>query len=273
MPRILQNRLPVAPWMAEHTLRLPGTVPIDPKDWLQRDEAFAAQMAYRDALIAGREAEVHALLPGAEAAARELLATVLSRLVDAPGYAREGDAVRRPDGVRVTLDGPPLRVAGRLVQEDLCLLEKPEGSDEHVLTGAVLCFPSNWTLAEKLGRGLRRIHLPVQPYDDGVARRVQRMFDLIRPEAPVMRANLLVYDRDELHNPRPEFAKHYPAPGEGRFVRVERQTILRLPETRALVFSIHTYLVRPEALTPDQRARLAEVRPGAFAPARCASSS
>ena len=61
MPPILHDRLPVAPWMAEHTLRLPGTTPIDPADWLQRDEVFAEQMAYRDALIAEREAEVHAL--------------------------------------------------------------------------------------------------------------------------------------------------------------------------------------------------------------------
>ena len=33
--------------MADHTLRLRGTVPIDTADWLQRDEVFAAQMAER----------------------------------------------------------------------------------------------------------------------------------------------------------------------------------------------------------------------------------
>ena len=43
MPEIVQSRLPVAPWMADHMLRLPGTVPIAPADWLQRDEAFAAR--------------------------------------------------------------------------------------------------------------------------------------------------------------------------------------------------------------------------------------
>jgi len=89
----------------------------------------------------------------------------------------------------IPLDGEPLIVAGRLVQEDLVVLERPEGGDEHVLTGAILCFPSNWTLAEKFGKGLARIHLPIESYDASIARRVQRMFDLIRPEAPVMRAN------------------------------------------------------------------------------------
>jgi hypothetical protein len=265
MPRILHQRLPLAPWAEPRMLRLPGTAPIVPADWLQRDEVFAAQMAARDALIAARGPEVHALLPGAEPAAAELLATVLAHLGRAPGYARGDGVVERPDGVRVPLDGPPLATAGRLVQEDLCLLEKPAGGDEHVLTGAVLCFPSNWTLAQKLGRGLARLHLPVERYDAEVARRVQRLFDAVRPETPLMRANLLVYAEDELFNPRLEFARHAPAPGTGRFVRVERQTILRLPATRAVVFSIHTYLIAVAALTPNERAGLAAARPDAFA--------
>lgn len=267
MPEIFQRRLPVAPWMAGHTLRLPGTTPIALADWLQRDEAFPEQMAYRDALIAEREAEVHALLPEAAPAAAELLALVLAHLEGVPGYERTARAMRRPDGVEVPLDGPPLLTAGRLVQEDLCLLDKAEGEAEHRLTGAILCFPSNWTLAQKIGHSLSRIHLPVDPYDPEIARRVQRMFDTIRPEAPVMRANLLLYSRHDLWNPRAEFARHTPDPDAARFIRVERQTMLRLPVTRAVVFSIHTYMVEPSALTPEQRDKLAEVRPGAFAAA------
>ncbi len=265
MSAILQDRLSVAPWMAAHTLRLPGTQPIDPADWLMRDEAFAAQMAYRDRLIAERPGEVHAITAGCAPAAEELRALVLAHLAAAPGYAREGCELRRPDGVAVPLDGPPLLVAGRLVQEDLCILEKPEGAGEHVLTGAILCFPSNWTLAQKMGHGLARIHLPVDAYDETVARRVQRLFDLIRPEAPLMRANLLLYGADDLFNARREFERHAPEPGAARYVRVERQVLLRLPQTGAVVFSIHTHMVRPEALTPEQLARLEAVRPGALA--------
>ncbi len=264
MPPILQRSLPVVPWMAEHTLRLPGTVPIAPEDWLVRDDAFAAQMAARDALIAGQPEAVHAMMDESRPAADELLARVLGAIAAVPGYAVGATSVRRPDGVEVPLAGPPLCVAGRLVQEDLCILQKRAGEDEHRLTAAILCFPSNWTLAQKLGHGLARIHLPVDRYDDGVARRVQRLFDSIRPETPLMRANLLPYSDGGLHNPRTEFARHTPPPGGARFVRVERQVLLRLPETRAVVFSIHTYVVRPADLPPDQRARLEEVRPGVF---------
>jgi len=261
----VHDRLPLAPWMADHTLRLPGTVPIAPADWLQRDEVFAAQMAERDRLILGRPAEVHAMTGTARPAAEELLGLVLAHLVGVPGYAREPGEVRRPDGVAVPLDGPPLVVAGRLVQEDLVVIEKPAGEDEHRLTAAVVCFPSNWTLAEKLGMPLVRIHRPVPAYDDAVARRVQRLFDAVRPEAPLMRANLIPDAGAELHNPRPEFSWHGPRPGEVRFVRVERQTILRLPATGAAAFSIHVYQVPLAAITGPERDRLREVRPDWFA--------
>ncbi|MFT3974558.1 MAG: DUF3445 domain-containing protein [Amaricoccus sp.] len=117
-PNVLHDRLPVVPWMAEHTLRLPGTTPITLADWLQRDEVFAGQMSLRDWLIAERPAEVHALAPGARPAADELLALVLAHLEGVPGYVREGGAMRRPDGILVPLAGAPLLVAGRLVQED-----------------------------------------------------------------------------------------------------------------------------------------------------------
>jgi hypothetical protein len=112
---------------------------------------------------------------------------------------------------------------------------------------------------------LVRIHLPVESYDAGVAKRVQRLFDAIRPEAPLMRANLIPYAHAELHSPRPEFSRHSPGPGEVRFVRVERQTLLRLPVTRAVVFSIHAYHVPLAAITGAERERLQAVRPHWFA--------
>jgi dimethylamine monooxygenase subunit A len=261
---IHQTSLPFAPWMTPHSLRLPGTRPIALTDWLVQDEVFAAQMAARDRLTADAEPLVHHLGAGAEPAAEELRALVLGLLEVAPGYAREGAGLRRPDGVLVPRDGPPLLVLGRLIQEDLVILEKPEGGSEHVLTGAIVCFPSNWTLAQKVGLPLGRIHLPVERYDESVAARVQRLFDAVRPEAPLVRANLLPYAHDRLHSPRREFHRHAPGPGEARFLRSERQVILRLPGTHAVVFSIHTFLIDPATLPPEQRDRLSEILPGRF---------
>ena len=236
--------------------RLPGVQPLAMEDWLVVDEAFAGQMVLRDHLLAERRGDVHAMTPGAEGAAEALLALVLEHL--GPGYRREEGAVLRPDGVRVPLDAePPLITAARLVQEDLCLMQPgPEGA--HVLSAAVLCFPASWTLSEKIGRPLPAIHGPVAAYDAGMAARVQRLFDAIRPGRPLWRQNALVYADPALHQPRPEAAPRREVPGAGRYLRSERQSLLRLPASDAVAFTIHTYVVPMGALPPEWRAELGD---------------
>lgn len=253
---ILQARLPFAPWTDPRSRKMPGVMPLDPDDWLQVDDAYAAQMALRDRLIAEREAEVHALLPQAQAAARELYDSVLPRL-PALGFRLEQGAAIRPDGVRVALDpSQPLMTLGRLCQEDFCLMQEDAGG-EHLLTGAILCFPAGWRLDQKLGRALLRIHLPVGKYDEDIARRVQRLFDAIRPEQPLWRANAH-FSGAPLFNPLPEGLARSETDSAMPYIRSERQCLLRLPQSRAVVFSIHTYLVREDDLTAGQRSALKE---------------
>ncbi len=261
---VLNAHLPFAPWADQKTRRLPGTQPLDPADWLRVEDSYAGQMAERDRLISERLQDVHALDPAALPAARELLATILPSLPGL-GFRIDGDRVTRPDGATVTVDpAQPLLTLGRLVQEDLCLMEKR--GEEHVLTGAILCFPASWTLSEKFLRPLIRIHEPVGSYDADMARRVQRLFDAIHPDRPMWRANALLYEDPILHHPKTEAARRPPARREAAYIRSERQCLLRLPETAAVVFSIHTYLIHRDLLTRDQAAAMAE-HPLGHAPA------
>lgn len=255
---ILQSRLPIAAWMEARTARLPGVQPVEGEDWLQMDDAFAAQMAERDRLVATRLPEVVALLPEGRAAAEELYAVVLARLAVTPGYLVGAGAVTRPDGVTVALDpSHPLESLARLVQEDLCLMEKH--GEEHVLTGAALCFPASWSLEEKLGRPLTGIHRTVRPYDPEIAKRVQRLFDAMRPEQALWRMNALVYVDPALHQPGREDAPRTER-RSGRFLRAERQVLKRLPKTGAVLFAIHTYVVRLDSLSAEARAGLETAR-------------
>lgn len=253
---ILQDRLPHLPWVDPRTRRLPGILPVEGRDWLRVDEAYASQMALRDRLIAGQAPVVHALLPEARPAADELYAAVLDWLRDAPGFSVAEGAVTRPDGVTVPLNpGQPLPTLGRLVQEDLCLMEAR--GEEYVLTGGILCFPASWSLAQKLGRPMTSIHQPVPVYDADIAKRVARLFDAIRPEQALWRMNYLTYDDFVLHQPRVEGDKR-PQPTDHVFIRCERQCLLRLPVSRAVVFTIHTYVVDAASVTPEELAALRE---------------
>ena len=243
---ILQDRMP-RDQQAAATARLPQMAPVAPGDWLRVDSAFAAQLAEKARLIAADRASVIAALPQAAGTVAELLEVVLAELAARPDYAVVCNQVRRPDGVSVRVDrANPLGTLSRLCQEDFCI-HQMQGA-EYALTAALLCFPAAWTLAEKLGHPLTRIHAPVARYDAPIAARVQRMFAMIAPDRPLWRANLLRYDDPSLFQPHTEAAPRPVGRPTSAYIRSERQSIRRLPVSGAVVFSIHTTVVRnPDA--------------------------
>jgi hypothetical protein len=74
------------------------------------------------------------------------------------------------------------------------------------------------------------------------------------------RANAHLEDSPELFTPRLEEVPHSPKSADPPYLRSERQTLLRLPETGAVVFAIHTWMVAVENLSVAQRASLDNVR-------------
>ncbi len=235
MSTILQKSIPYDPLSPRP---LPGILPTSIDEWLHQDDAFAAQMKRREELLTDQRSEVLALADCAFPAAIELLDMVIQQT-----YHDAYDHVVRPDGVSVLIDrSRPLDTLCRLVQEDFCILQKQ--GDEHVLTAAILCFPASWRLSEKFMRPLIGIHVPVASYDDNIARRVQRLFDGIQVNRPLWRFNALWHENAELYQPRsasePRTVRD---PGDAKFMRSERQCLLRLPRSNAIVFSIHTYVM------------------------------
>ncbi|MBY5934041.1 DUF3445 domain-containing protein [Tateyamaria omphalii] len=246
MTAILQTHLPDDMRMAR---ALPGIQP-ERGHWLRVDEAYAAQMARREVLLAEQPADVLYLDPEARPAAEELLGSVLECLPALDFEVSEERAIC-PDGRCIALDrAAPLETLGRLCQNDFVLMEQRE--DEHVLTGAVLCFPASWRLSEKAGRPLTDIHVPVAEYTGDVARRVQRLFDGIQVGRPLWRFNQLWYEDPELFQPRSQFEPRRVGAGlrNGPYYRTERQTLLRLPQSRAVVFAIHTYVLAGADVPP-----------------------
>ena len=242
MDAIFNKRLPYQIGLPN----LPGVRPLQMGDWLIEDDVFADQMRLRTTLLQERRQAVLALTPKGQTAASELLDFVLDWLkAHNPRYQFHGTDVTRPDGVTVHVDPKdPMGSLGQLVQEDLCIMDKH--GDQHVLVAAVLCFPANWRLADKIDKPLTTIHDPVPEYDDTIARKVQRLFDGVQVGQPMWRYNALYYAKPELHQPL-KFDGHMyglEAAAALPYFRSERQSILRLPKTRACVFSIHTFVLR-----------------------------
>ena len=218
--------------------------PLDPKNLIIIDSAYALQMAERERLIKDRKKDVTRLDPMAFGAARELLETVLNFLPLLRGFNITKEIVKCPDDRVVSLDySEPLSTIGNLVQCDFCILQKHK--DEHVLKGAILCFPSSWSLEEQFLRPLSIIHGPIQSYDKDVTRRVQRLFDGIKPQKPLWRFNELYYDAPDLFQPRKTANRRPILKGtDRRFLRSERQVLFRLPRSNSVIFSIHTHILK-----------------------------
>lgn len=225
-----------------------GLKPLDPADWIDVDATLAAQLAEKRRILAQHKAETFVAETETTASQLELLTLLSEHLPHRfpELYQRQGNSILiLPSGDKIDLAStPPLLAAAHLVAEDLLILRK--GPDGWRLVAAALAFPSSWTLAEKFGRPMHEIHAPVPGFGAGTrpAQLIERMFDNMRPETPMIRWNWSVYGDDRLYHPEssgpdvPRFGLDMAS----IFLRVERQTLRRLPESGDIVFTIRIYL-------------------------------
>jgi hypothetical protein len=228
------------------------------------DASYAGQMEQRLRLLDSRREDVFAALAAADGASAEVLALLGALLPRRfpEVFARTGGRLRNTvTGEAWALADPPahpLEVAGRLVQEDLCLVT-PEGR----LEAAVLCFPSRWRLAEKIGRDLGAIHAPVPGYAARLARPVGRFFAQLRPGRVVERVNWSVLDDPALFQPGGKGRSDANAAvtpanaGETLVLRVERQTLLRLATHVLFTIRLQVTPLARAITRPADAARLA----------------
>ncbi len=241
-----------------------GLIARDPDDLIELDDRYAEEMDLRRDLLAQRHGEVFAALPEAEAASGEVLrrlADLLPRRFPAVFAATPGGIANRVTGEEwdiAACDLHPLELAGRLVQEDLCLLRLTE--DGPVLMAAVLCFPARWRLAEKIGRPLAGIHGPVPLYGEKLARPVDRFMAALKPGRLAERLNWSMMDDPTLFQPtghgRTEANAAITAENAGDriFLRVERQTLSLLPASGAVLFTIRTHCYPIARIAADRQA-------------------
>jgi dimethylamine monooxygenase subunit A len=227
-----------------------GTRALTEDRWLLRDHLAPDELLLRRRLLAEQRAHVFACSLHAEDAAREV-GHLVDRWLDAhaPGAATD----HGPDPVGDN-DHPLARAGGR-VQEDLCLMVHHD--DAWRLEGAVLCFPSLWRLSEKLGLPTAQVHQPVPYYAEELRQKVDSMFDRFPAGKLVWRRNVSVWPALVLWAPCHQLDPALyadAAPRDGvppLWIRSERQTLRRLPDTGAILFTIRVQTV-PIAVLADR---------------------
>jgi dimethylamine monooxygenase subunit A len=235
-----------------------GLRQLDFNEWIEVDGHLAAYLDEKDRLAETICDQVIVAEPGSEPAQAEILELVANHVCDRfpETYSRHGNIIRiKPASRSVDLsatDVPKVHVAARLVQEDLVLMLKDERGWH--LAAASVCFPSAWTLREKFGKPMHEIHRPVPGFSQGTrnAGLIERMFDNLSPARPVIRWNWSLYGDANLHHPVSDHGMKQRF-GEGFEpqninLRLERQTLRKLPETGGIVFTIRIHIDPLDAL-------------------------
>jgi hypothetical protein len=236
---------------------------------IELDDRYIDEMAERKRLLAEQRAEVLIAMPGSEAACREALDRLSTYLPDRfPSmFVRDGDMLLSvPTGERCNVAnaaGDPLEIAGRLVQEDLCLIDPTDAGP--ILMAGVVCFPSRWRLADKIGKPLPAVHEHVPLYAERLARPVDRFMAHVKPGKLAVRLNWSIMDDPALFQLGGKFRRErndavtIDNASEVLHLRVERQSLSLLPISGYVLFGIrvHVYPLWTITRQPELAARLA----------------
>ncbi len=261
-----------APYATGVTDRLSmGLTPLDLKDWIELDAHLTADLKEKERLLAERPHEVLAVLPEASLGSAEVLELLADHLPACfpDVYQRQGDRLHNRAAdctwclAQSTLH--PLDLAGRLVQEDLCLMQRDADSGHYRLVGASVCFPTRWRLTDKIGDTLGPIHAPVPGYEAQLSSTMDRFFTRLKIERPVWRVNWSIVDDPALYLPKGHGRRDHDQrvtaenAGEKLWLRMERQTLRRLPRTADVLFTIRIYVhpLHELAAQPERAAALA----------------
>jgi hypothetical protein len=221
-----------------------GLSTLDPARWIEPDADLSRYLGEKRRLIEAHPDDVFRATEDSLPAQRECLSELLAHLENRHPtvYGRDGNqmhvAGHAVDLADETL--PPLQRAGLLIQDDLVIMVKRDAGWS--IAAAHLSFPSSWSLAEKFNRPMEQVHEHVPDFQAGTrnAVMINRIFDNLAPGLPAERFNWSINWREKLFHP--ETGRNDAAEPDEAVVRVERQTLTKLPNTGAIVFTIRIYL-------------------------------
>lgn len=229
-------------------------------EWIDIDQHFVEELALKDQLLKNQYSDVFAAIPNSQPSQQEVLDVLLNHLLDyfPQYYQQQGTIIENLCTGQLwniaDFEAAPLDLAGRLVQEDLLLLQpSPSG---YILAAASLCFPLRWRLSEKIGRNLAQIHAPVPGYQEKLKSPVDGLFERLKFEHPSWRMNWSIVDTPELFLPPSQTTDLETIittenAGEKLFLRRERQTLRRLKKSLDILFTIHSYVHPLNSLEND----------------------
>lgn len=242
------SSLPYTPYDGTSQPFTIGLSQLAAENWIEPDERLGAALREKARLLGEHREAIFRAEAGTQEAQQELLAMLVDYLpARYPAlYRLAGDRMEITDTGDVDLADdtmPALIRAGLLVADDLVLMRR--GENGWRIAAAFVAFPSSWSLEEKFGRVMDEVHAEVPDFEGGSrnAELINRMFDKLPGDRLVSRMNWSVNATHDLFLPKSKSQRVMAdvAP-QAHFLRVERQTLRKLPNSGDIAFTIRIYL-------------------------------
>lgn len=237
-PPTLRRAPPHAPFRAGAPRFTPALAPIDPARWLTPDTE-AHVLDWKQDLLNCPDTVFRRFEPGRAAA------------------AEAADQVGVALGLPVNGD---LLAASRVVSDDLVVMVPDKAG--WICGALTLTAPTFFAIGDVIGRGVGALHGPV-PEGAALSRRIERVFNGLRPGQVLERFNWTLQAGSQRFTPdaAPLRARAVASDSadalELLHLRVERQTIIKLTHTGAVLFTIRVCIDPLGNLAPADRPALA----------------
>lgn len=227
------------------------------------DNTYASRIALRRSLISERSEDVLAVNPIIEPSVLEFY-TWMTKTYLPTRFPTLFTLSPSTNSLKSLLTGEELplvpagakqalEIIGQNVDDDFLFLLPTAEEGKYRLEGFITCFPSGFNTLQKLGMSLRDIHGPVPGYAQKLEKSMDRFFAALPVGRIVRRANWSITTHSRLfclsgNHTSPEEAERLAKKEredewrvEDAVLRCERQTLHRLPGTKALIFGFKTY--------------------------------
>ncbi len=247
-----------------------GLRPIRPENWILIGAGHAEMMRQKCERLANHGHCYYRTLPTSLPAQRELRERIVAHLAaDHPRSFEKSGSVVRSRITRQTLDldddsTEPLLQVSYLIEEDFMLLEEIGGTIQ--ITAASNAYSSSGRLVGSVGHDVEWAHEPVPQLTRKLGGKINRVLGNIHAATPCERFNWQItplatvfFPHDDPHAANAaamrevlvELRRDPARAGEFLWIRVERQTFRRLPDSNAVAFSLHTYSDPLSSMQPD----------------------
>ncbi|MFT3989497.1 heme-dependent oxidative N-demethylase family protein [Aestuariivirga sp.] len=255
------------PWIAAAASFQIGLKPSDPATWIDVTDGYAAFMAEKRQRLDGLPPLYYRTLPESLPAQEELRDLIVAHLLAQHGqhFTRRGDHLHCAidDMVHAINKGEPLAAISMAIEEDFMLLKPGDG--KVTITAASNAYTTSGRIVSSVGHPMQWAHEHVPKLNDQLGPRVDRVLANIKPGQPVERFNWAITPIATLFFPDSPHEANVAAAGKiaedlsrdpsncgaQLWLRAERQILVRLPQTGAIAFSLHTYSDPLQSLSED----------------------